>query len=208
MKLLSFIFATLRFPLAAANAALVTVDSPLGPEAIARDTVQGLDWLNLRLTANMSIGEVLAETVQGGRLEGFRYTDFMELRTLYRPFLACTYVNNVCDNYGPMRFFIDAIGGNPEGFAAPYHLGMTENFEVVPRVYIDTAFFEFFPEPIPHYGYDAQQLAVPYTRRSESGYFLVRATRELPEPGISFLVGIGALVLNFMHKRTQSMRGT
>jgi hypothetical protein len=94
---------------AAAQAGLVGVDSSLGRNTIARDTKEGLDSLNLRVTRNLSIGEVLAETVPGGRFEGFRYTGFAELGIFYRPFLACTNSTGFCDNYERMRFFIDAI---------------------------------------------------------------------------------------------------
>ena len=200
MRGLPALLIALFVPVAAANAALITVDSPLGPDTIARDTEQGLDWLSLRLTANMSIGEVLAETVPGGRFEGFRYTDSEEFRTLYGPFLACTIVSGYCDNYARMRLFINAIGGDLEGFGGPYKLGMTEIDAGAPRVYADSAFFEFFEEPIPRYSFDSQQLAVPYTRRYEFGHFIVRPTSQVPEPGIAFLIGIGAIALTVMRK--------
>ena len=200
MRGLSALLIALFVRVVAANAALITVDSPLGPDTIARDTEQGLDWLSLRVTANMSISEVLAETVPGGRFEGFRYTDSAEFRTLYGPFLACTNLSGPCINYARMRFFIDAIGGDPEGFAGPYKLGMTEIDAGVPRVYVDRAFFEFFPEPIPYYSFDSQQLAVPYTTRYELGHFIVRPTSQVPEPGIAFLLGIGAIALTVMRK--------
>lgn len=204
MRGLSALLIALFVPVAAANAALITVDSSLGPETIARDTEQGLDWLRLRATSNMSIGEVLAETVPGGRFEGFRYTDAAEFRTLYGPFLTCSIVSGYCDNYARMRFFIDAIGGDSEGFGGPYKLGMTEIDAGVPRVYADSAFFEFFPEPIPRYSFDSQQLAVPYTRRYEFGHFIVRPTSKVLEPGTAFLLGIGVLALTLTRKRNMA----
>ena len=112
-----------------------------------------------------------------GRFEGFRYTDFGEFRTLYGLFLACTNVSGFCNNYERMLFFIDAVGGNREGFAAIYKLGMPDTDPREPRVYMNTAFFELFSELIPRYQFDLQQLSVPYTYRSASGHFIVRAAR-------------------------------
>lgn len=206
MKRAFALFAALLLPISVTQAALIDIDSPLGPNTIARDTEQGLDWLDLRVTANMSIGEVLAETTAGGRLEGFRYTDYAEFRTLYLPFLTCEFVSGYCDNYQTMLYFLDTVGGNPEGFAAPYQLGMTQIDAGVPRVYVDEAFFQFSPEPIPRYGYDSQQLAVPYTMRSESGHFLVRPTQDIPEPMGALLLAIGALALTTTRRVNTAVR--
>jgi hypothetical protein len=101
-------------PVAAAHAALIKFDSPLGPNTIARDTTQGLDWLNLRLTRNLSIGEVLAETVPGGRFKGFRYSGYADFRTLYGPFLTCTYSAGHSD-------FLRISVSSRKGFGRPEH---------------------------------------------------------------------------------------
>ena len=48
-------------------------DPTFGQCAIARDTVQGLDFLDVRIPVGLTYDEVLAEFGSGGTFEGFRF---------------------------------------------------------------------------------------------------------------------------------------
>lgn len=57
-----------------ANAALVSVDwQSAGDNLITRDTVSGLDWLDLTASSNLSYDSVVAGQIAGGMFDGWRY---------------------------------------------------------------------------------------------------------------------------------------
>jgi hypothetical protein len=58
-------------------------DSEYGPGTITRDTVGGLDWLDLTLTKNRSVDDITAQLGVGGEFEGFRYATTAEITALW-----------------------------------------------------------------------------------------------------------------------------
>lgn len=79
MKLKSLITATLLWPFAAADAALITVDTNLGSATGVIDTSTNLQWLKVSATAGFTPDQVFAQMMPEGALEGFRYATANEL---------------------------------------------------------------------------------------------------------------------------------
>src|SRR5678816_4482770 len=66
-----------------ARATLVELDDPqFGPASITRDTEQGLDWLDVPISAGRSYNDVSTQFGVGGDFEGFRYATKDEVRDL------------------------------------------------------------------------------------------------------------------------------
>ena len=69
------------------NAAIISVDwKSTGDDLITRDTVSGLDWLDLTVTDNMSFNQATAELNVGGLFEGWRYATRTEVVGLWANF--------------------------------------------------------------------------------------------------------------------------
>src|SRR5262245_27771125 len=68
---------------AGAWAELQSRDSEYGPGTITRDTVGGLDWLDVTLTKNRSVDDITAQLGLGGEFEGFRYATTAEIAALW-----------------------------------------------------------------------------------------------------------------------------
>ena len=65
------------------SAQVIEVDSAIfGPGTLTRDTVQGLDFLDLEDTLGRSFQDVSSELGSGGEFEGFRYATFDEIESL------------------------------------------------------------------------------------------------------------------------------
>ena len=69
-----------------AYADIQSIDSPFGPNTITRDTVTGLDWLDLTVTRGLSYEQVTAQMGPGGTYEGWRYATVAELDQLIANF--------------------------------------------------------------------------------------------------------------------------
>jgi hypothetical protein len=79
MKVLSALLFAAFVPLATAQAALIDMDSPLGPNTAVLDTSTNLEWLKLSATAGQTPDQIFAQTAPGGLLEGYRYASVDEL---------------------------------------------------------------------------------------------------------------------------------
>ena len=65
------------------SAQVIEVDSAIfGPGTLTRDTVQGLDFLDLEDTLGRSFQDVSSQLGSGGEFEGFRYATFDEIESL------------------------------------------------------------------------------------------------------------------------------
>ena len=74
---LSFLFSS---PI---SAQVIEIDSDIfGPGTLTRDTVQGLDFLDLEDTLGRSFQDVSSQLGSGGEFEGFRYATFDEIESL------------------------------------------------------------------------------------------------------------------------------
>ena len=69
------------------NAEIISVDwQAAGDNLITRDTVSGLNWLDLTETNNMSFHQVVTELSVSGQFYGFRYATSAEVVTLWDNF--------------------------------------------------------------------------------------------------------------------------
>ena len=65
------------------SAQVIEIDSDIfGPGTLTRDTVQGLDFLDLEDTLGRSFQDVSSQLGSGGEFEGFRYATFDEIESL------------------------------------------------------------------------------------------------------------------------------
>lgn len=65
------------------KAALLSLDDPTyGTDSITRDTITGLEWLDLTHTVGMSFEDVEAELGSGGQFEGFSTAYISEVQQL------------------------------------------------------------------------------------------------------------------------------
>lgn len=83
-------------------AVLVSADhSTFGPDTITRDTDQGLDFLDITLSVNLSISDVSSQFGIGGAYEGFRYATAAE---------AISLINN--SGFSPLAAVEEFVIGN------------------------------------------------------------------------------------------------
>ena len=69
------------------SADLISIDWKIvGDNLITRDTVSGLDWLDLTETNNMSYGQVSEQIGTGGQFAGYRYATNSEVVALWANF--------------------------------------------------------------------------------------------------------------------------
>ena len=65
------------------NATLVSLnDSVFGSDSITHDSVSGLEWLDVKLTTNISYNDMVNQFGIGGDFEGFRHANTDEIRDL------------------------------------------------------------------------------------------------------------------------------
>ena len=63
---------------------VLSVDDPVyGPGSITRDAAAGLDWLDLTLTQNRTLADVLGQLGDGGQFSGFRHATSTEVFQLF-----------------------------------------------------------------------------------------------------------------------------
>jgi len=66
------------------NAALISVDdSVFGIDAVTRDTVSGLEWLDLTFSVARSYNDVITQFGFGGDFDGWRYASIDEINSLF-----------------------------------------------------------------------------------------------------------------------------
>lgn len=70
-----------------ANASIVSADwRTTNDNLITRDTVNGLDWLDLTITRNYSYNGIVSRMYSGGSLDGWRYATSSEVIKLWEQF--------------------------------------------------------------------------------------------------------------------------
>lgn len=201
MNYLRALFIAFLMPFAAANAALITVDSSQGPGTAVLDTNTGLEWLKFSVTWNMSINQVFTAMESGGSLEGFRYSKDNEFPSGVRFYLGNNDVATVQAFFA--LFGIEPLfpGPDPDGVVTFSHVdppGVLKVREGLVRT------FALFTEPTPYVEYDSQ--IIPVARRLDEPtlHWLVGEAQAVPEPSALALLMIGALVLAKQRiKRTQ-----
>lgn len=70
-----------------ANAAIVSVDwQAAGDDLITRDTVSGIEWLDLTVTSNRSYNDISSKLGSGQEFDGWRYATLSEITDFFETF--------------------------------------------------------------------------------------------------------------------------
>ena len=184
-----------------ARAALIEVDSPLGPASAVLDTSSGLEWLKLSGTRNVSVSQAFAGMAPGGAFEGFRYSTQDE----FSCGLLAPQTGFGCGNYGAskdvarVRAFLDMFdtGFTETSLYAVMSPERSREFGWV-EGYAATFGIRFFyyPDATFPVEYDSQLVGVQVDRPQT--HWLVRQAQEVhdvPEPPMTALLGGGMLLL-------------
>ena len=211
---------SLLLPAQAYSAIISINDSVFGIDSVTRDTVSGLDWLDVTLSVNRSYGDVSSQFGVGGDFKGWRYatiSDFdnllsglsLDISNLKGPqgqtwnntvdvstakrivsLLGWTYVNNLPST------------GNP--------FGQKELYGVFGDHYADIFSPDGQSPPSHVYGKIGASDTLAYSNTSGQilhnssdnlvGSFLVQS---VPEPSILALFTAGLAGLGFARKRKQ-----
>ncbi|QDV22543.1 hypothetical protein [Aureliella helgolandensis] len=187
-----------------ASAGVMSADhATFGIASLTRDTVQGLDFLDLTLSVNRSFNNVSSQFGTGGDFEGFRYATEVE-------------VINLINNYGFTPGAV--VGQNITGWALSGGLGgLTNllgvtNLDGLPELkqtigitgtsvhisshkYVELVFYSGLISTV----YNEPALYRPDGYFSPNyGSFLVQSSSVVPEPGsittFAGLLGIGLIV--------------
>jgi len=195
MSRLGALLVGMLMPLAAAHAALITTDSPAGPQTAVLDTNTGLQWLKPSTTANMTFNDVFAAIAPGGEFEGFRYPTYDEFTCGLlgaNTGLGCGFHWATFD-VAPVWAFFDVFGGRPAGRS--YHT-VGRPFRNLDEIYGFGAAFYYYDEPRPEFEFDTQQILLSGLRLDmPTTHWLVREAAYIPEPAPLALLGIGAIAL-------------
>src|SRR5262245_39376335 len=89
-------FAALFLVVGVASGQVLSADDPVyGVGSITRDMATGLDWLDLTLTQNRTVPDVVSQFGVGGQFAGFRYATSTEVFQFFTdagiPFIVTTF---------------------------------------------------------------------------------------------------------------------
>lgn len=203
-RLVATFFAVLA-PVAAAHAALVTVDSPAGPGTAVLDTSSRLEWLKLSTTSNTTVNQVFTQTASGGRFEGFRYSTLSEFYCgLISPNVGMECgLPRFTNNVGSTQAFLDIFDFNFR--QGSFHTADAPGGDPEQR-FAFTASFSFFPDATFPVEFDSQQIRLSAsTLNLPVSHWLVREARNVPEPGTLALIGLS--VFAFAARRQANRNG-
>jgi hypothetical protein len=188
--------------LASAHAALITVDSPVGPASAVLDTGTGLEWLKLSATRTSSVDQVFSETAPGGALNGYQFATMAQLCGLLIPNAGLGCFSGRSEDVGRVQTFLSV-------FDAPV-LGDADNFisylQVDPPSVANRMGFgkviSFYTEPTPYFDTDAQLVTMDIRKLNDPTFhWLVRDAHAVPEPATSALVGLGVIALAALRRQ-------
>ena len=182
-------------------------DLTYGTGAFTLDTQTGLQWLDLSLTLNKSMNDVIAESGTGGSYYGLRYASKDEVWNLFSnagmtPVLGTT-VNNKA-RYDAERALLDLMGfTNKSNMFGVTGTGPVNTFDVyvAASLYVDVD--KKNNQYLSSSDIDAYVQSVAITSNSQENYlgsFLVRETptTPTPEPSTSILFGSIRAAVSFL----------
>jgi hypothetical protein len=187
-----------------ARSALIPQDDVIfGDNAVIFDTSTGLEWLNLRFSANLSAVEVIEQSEPGEKFSGFRYATAQELGKLLRDFFStqftCCFVNL---DFAKTIEFVNLFGPTHTSDGLPFLLGFhSPSFDS--DVICERRIF-----------YQSDEVGGPYGAMDSdcsrsvssklSGSFLVRDDRQsIPEPESITLLCAGLLALLILKRKAK-----
>jgi len=93
-------------------AVLISVDDPIfGVDSITRDTVTGLDWLDVTASLGRSFHDVNNEFGPGGDFEGWRYAIESELVTLFLTSVGVPFLGSLMNTDPLYPSFLASLNG-------------------------------------------------------------------------------------------------
>lgn len=197
MRRLVAVFIGLFLPLAAAHAALMSVDTRFGQATGVLDTSSGLEWLKLPVAGGLSVSQVLAGMAPGGRFEDVHYASAAEFGSLLS-----------LENYGPRHTtnvaqalaFFDLFGFYDvrNGFTAYYAVNWSD---IVQQRFAMTAQFLAIGDPIREVDFDSQASFLG-RGQSRGNHWLVLEPQAIPEPPTATLFGLGVVALIMLGRYT------
>ena len=193
------------------TAAIVNADlRSAGDNLVTRDTVSGLDWLDLTETNNMSRVDVLAKLGDGGEFDGWRYAARYEVADLWLNFgidfsgsdygyysgvvnpgivQATSFLGNIPDDPAVHTYSLIGITGLRQSSTSHYILGAFYNAVDGYNVYHDI-----------RDGY-----SLPDTGAAAwYGHYLVKDASVVPVPAAVWMFGSGLLGLIGMARRKRT----
>lgn len=183
---------------AAAQAALIDVDTGFGAATGIVDTSTGLEWLKVSATAGLTPDDVFAQMAPGGRLDGYRYATAGELTCgllpSQMPASRCSFSWSTRD-VAPVFAFLDRFGSRIDQvvlFQAEAPGGPN-----IPMTDGESFQLQTFSDGVQSILFDAQQVPLPVR---PSNHWLVR---EIPEPSAVALLGLGLVALAGAAMRTR-----
>lgn len=110
------------------NAAIVSVDwQSAGDNLITRDSVTGLDWLDLTVTQGKSYNNILSQLEPGQLYEGWRYASRAEVLQLWNnmgaPIKYGTYISLSSVEFQNINYAINLLGNTFESVSSSLPLG-------------------------------------------------------------------------------------
>lgn len=190
------------------HAELISVDWKTdGDNLITRDSVSGLDWLDLTETNYMSYGQVSAQLDTSGQFDGYRYATNLEVVSLWANFginldtVAPTYISSYVD---PGIESVAVLLGNiADEDSGPYRtypfgvLGLTANEAYTGHHSRFGAYNNSSSSFYVHGGSDTQSDEIAY---GHTGSYLVTQS-PVPIPAAVWLFGSGLIGLIGLARR-------
>jgi hypothetical protein len=193
---------------ASSHSALIDIDwQTPGDNLIIRDTSSGLDWLDLRVTADISHNMVVANLESGGTFDGFRLATQAEVIELWA---SAGITNNervwVTGQFEPVKDLVDRLGTTTmfeEGLfpIAKHTIGMVEGGPTLPENERWAMEITYAPDDIHsrtsanYYTWDVSVADSHYST------YLVQA---IPLPSAAWLFGSGLIGLTGLARRDKT----
>ncbi len=194
---LSLLLLLLSLPAAATP--LISVDDPVwGPGSITRDTISGLEWLDVDLSGGLSHNQLVLELQPGGRFDGWIYADITTALELWvnagLPGVICS----GCQPRGEQReSVIDLIalaGANAEDDWGDDALWAGLNWYAGLHDEDDPNTYRLFYASY----FEAGRLEYDLLAGEDEvlpGHWLYRQSAVIPEPGTGLLLMAGLVVM-------------
>ena len=186
-------------------------DLTYGVGAFTQDTQTGLQWLDLSLTLNKSMNDIIANSGTGGSYAGLRYATQDEVWNLFSN-AGISPVLGTFDNkarYDAERALLDLIGfGNKSNMLGITGTGPVNPFDiyVVASLYVNADIVNNLYLSSSSIGAYVQSVLITSNSQDPSlGSFLVREapSAPTPEPSTFLLLGSVIAAAGFLRKRFQ-----
>lgn len=198
----------------AANGAFVSLDSSFGTGTITRDTVSGLEWLDLAVTQGISWGTVESELAPGGAYDGFRFAlreEFEQLAINAGATLPSVFpnlanspaVSSLIALLGQTFLDFNPSAGGPVSYSCGVLSGLSGEGSGAQGTYRDTACFvdsALGGQIIPFYD-------IQYSTESGRAFTGTWLVRPVPAPATAALLSSALLAVGVLRLRRRPVLG-